>query len=424
MDLAQGAAGPKEALARALSTHMTDDEIVRTVAATIRTESHRSTQGQETAVAEFLYRRLVDEGIEAELREVSPGRPNVIGILPGNGGGSRLMFNGHTDTVPPGTMKGAFEPRIIDGRLTGRGSCDMKGGLVAQLCSMISLKRTGLQLCGDLIFAGVIAEEDATNLGTLDVVRNGPRADMVVVAEPTNLQVAVAHKGFDYYRIEVEGVAAHSSRPEQGTNAIYRASRVVSAIEQELAPSLAASSHPLVGAASINVSSIIGYAKSEAATALGLGPIEKPAGGTVPDVCVITLDHRRLPQSDLPDLLPRLAALAAEAAGPGPPVRASFTPASRELDSHPPLDTDADHPLVRECLRLVNEAGRPQARATGVPFWSDAALFNALSKVPAIVFGPGDIALAHSDDESVPVEQLLLATRINALLAATLLGTR
>jgi acetylornithine deacetylase/succinyl-diaminopimelate desuccinylase len=422
MDEAPDASERDEALDRLLAANMPDREVVETAAATIRLESHRSAPGQETAVAVFLHGKLIGEGIGAELREAAPGRPNVIGILPGRGDGPSLMFNGHTDTVPPGAMEGAFDPRLVDRQLTGRGACDMKGGLVAQLCAMIALKRAGIRLRGDLIFTGVIAEEDSTNLGTLDIVRNGPRADMVVVAEPTNLLVAIAHKGFDYYRIAVEGVAAHSSRPEQGINAIYRAGRVVEAIERQLVPSLAAVRHPLIGPASINVSSIIGYARSEEATALGRGPIEKPAGGTVPDVCVVTLDHRRLPGSAHLDLLPHLTAIAAEAAGAGPPVRVSFTPASRELDSHPPLDTGADHPLVRECLRLVNNAGIQQTAATGVSYWSDAALFNAGWKVPAIVFGPGDIALAHSDAESVPIDQLLRATRVNALLAAALLG--
>jgi acetylornithine deacetylase/succinyl-diaminopimelate desuccinylase len=406
-----------------LAHHMSEGEIVETTMATVRLQSHRSAQGHEAAVARYLNARLIEEGIQAELREVYAGRPNVVGILRGEGGGPRLMFNGHTDTVPPGTMRDPFEPRVVAGSLTGRGSCDMKGGLVAQLCAMIALKRAGIRLAGDLIFTGVIAEEDATNLGSLDVVRNGPNADMVVVAEPTNLEVAVAHKGFDYYRIEVDGIAAHSSRPEKGINAVYRASRIVTAIEERLAPALRAATHPLVGSAAINVSSVIGYARSEAATAFGEGPVNKPAGGTVPDTCVITLDHRRLPRSDFGDLLARLKKIAAEAAGGGPPVRVSFTPASSELDSHPPLDTDAAHPLVRECLRLAKGAGAA-ASAVGVPFWSDAALFNAGWNVPAIVFGPGEIALAHSDDESVPVDQLTKATRINALLAVSLLGAR
>jgi acetylornithine deacetylase/succinyl-diaminopimelate desuccinylase len=411
-------------LGRALAAHMPDEEIVRITADSVRIESHRSAPGHETPYAEYLHRLLVAEGIESELVDVSRGRLNVIGTLRGTGEGPRLILNGHTDTVPPGTMKDAFEPRLEGGNLWGRGSCDMKGGLVAQLCAMIALKRAGIRLGGDLIFTGAIAEEDATNLGSIDVVRNGPRADMVVVAEPTGLKVAVAHKGFDYYRIEVGGISAHSSRPDKGVSAIYRASAIVRAIEQRLAPALSTVVHPLVGAATINVSSIIGYATSEIATVFGRGPLLKPAGGTVPDTCTVTLDHRRLPGSDDRDMLRRLEALVAEVAGDGPPVTVHFTPACPELDSHPPLDTDPAHPLVREALRLASTIGGAPAEAVGVPFWSDGALFNAGWKVPAIVFGPGNIAVAHSDHESVPVDELVKATRINALLAASLLGVR
>jgi acetylornithine deacetylase/succinyl-diaminopimelate desuccinylase len=319
-------------------------------------------------------------------------------------------------------MADAFAPKIVDGAITGRGSCDMKGGLVAQLCAMIAIKRAGLRLGGDLIFTGVIAEEDSTNLGSLDVVANGPRADMVVVAEPTGLRVAVAHKGFDYYRIDVPGIAGHSSQPEKGINAIYRAAAIVTAIRNELAPSLKATVHPVAGSATINVSSIKGYAMSEAATAFGGGPIDKPAGGTVPDSCVITLDHRRLPRSDRDAMLLRLQELAETAAGPGPMVTAHFTPACPELESHPPLDTDPDHELVRQCGRIAHSLAGVFATPIGVPYWSDGALFNTGWRVPTIVFGPGDIALAHSDKERLPIDELVKASRINALLAASLLG--
>ncbi|MFO1068878.1 MAG: M20/M25/M40 family metallo-hydrolase [Geminicoccaceae bacterium] len=234
----------EDELGRILTACMPDAEIVETTMASIRLESHRSAPGHETAVAEFLHRLLDAEGIETELRPVRPGRPNVVGTLRGTAGGPRLMFNGHTDTVPPGTMADPFTPRIVDGEITGRGSCDMKGGLVAQACAMIALKRAGIRLGGDLLFTGAIAEEDATNLGSLDVVQNGPAADMVIVAEPTNLQVAVAHKGFDYYRIDVPGIAGHSSRPEKATNAVYRAAAVVKAVEHELAPELRAAPTP------------------------------------------------------------------------------------------------------------------------------------------------------------------------------------
>jgi acetylornithine deacetylase/succinyl-diaminopimelate desuccinylase-like protein len=400
------------------------DQVIATARALIAIESHRNVPQKESAVAGFIHDLLRREGVEASLREVRPGRPNVVAVLRGRSSGPCLMLNGHTDTVPPGTMERPFDARVEAGLLHGRGACDMKAGLAAQIWALIGLKRAGLALAGDLALSAVIAEEDGTSLGSLDIVERGPRADMVVVAEPTGLRVAVAHKGFDYYRIEVEGTATHSSRPENGVNAIYRAAAIVQDIESRLVPALKARPHPMLGPAAINVSSIIGCPKSEAATAFGRGAMQKPDGGTVPDQCIVSLDARRLPGSTIDEVRLELEAIVARvmAAGPAFRARVEFTPACPELDTHPPLDTDAHHPLVRECLRFAAVVAGAPDEAIGVPYWSDAALFNAHWKVPAIVFGPGDISVAHSNREHVPLDEVVQAARINALLAASLLG--
>lgn len=420
MDLTTGATAAESAILAACDA----DEVLRLTIDLVRIESHRGAAGHETRVATFIRDLFVAADIPAELRAVRDGRPNVLARIKGTSGGPILMFNGHTDTVPPGTMENAFAPRIIDGMLTGRGSCDMKAGLAAQICAMLAIKRSGVALAGDVLFAGVIAEEDTTSLGSMAVVESGPRADMVVVAEPTSLRVAIAHKGFDYYRIEVQGRAAHSSKPEAGENAIYRAAAIAGVIERDLVAGLAKAPHPLLGPGAVNLASIIGYPRSESATALGRkGPIEKPDGGTVPDFCVMSLDHRRLPGTSHLDFVDTLetviAGMDADCTGT---AKVSFVRACPELESHPPLNTPNEAALVRESLRLAHQhAGHPP-EAIGVPYWSDAALFNAHWQVPAIVFGPGDIAVAHSNAECVPVDELIKATRINALLALALLG--
>jgi acetylornithine deacetylase/succinyl-diaminopimelate desuccinylase-like protein len=421
LSVVTGAGLPAEAIA-AIEAAISPVEVIATTQALVAIASHRNTPQLEAGVAGFVHDLLRREGIEAFRREVRPGRPNVIGILRG-GDGPCLMFNGHTDTVPPGAMDRPFDPRIEAGILHGRGACDMKSGLAAQLHALIALKRSGVALAGDVVITAVIAEEDGTSLGSLDIVEQGPHADMVVVAEPTSLRVAVAHKGFDYYRIVVEGAAAHSSRPERGRNAIYGAAAIVREIETGLVPALSGRAHALLGPATINVASIIGYPRSEEATAFGRGSLQKPDGGTVPDRCTVSLDARRLPGSTTDDMLHELRQIVNRimAGGHTPTAQVDFTPACAELPSHPPLDTDIEHPLVSEAVRLASTlAGRP-AHPIGVPYWSDAALFNALWDVPAIVFGPGDIAVAHSNHECVPVDEIVLATRINALLAAALL---
>jgi acetylornithine deacetylase/succinyl-diaminopimelate desuccinylase family protein len=399
-------------------------EILRITCDLLAIQSHRNAPGHETPTATHIRDLLRKEGIKAELREVRDGRCNVIATLPGRGNGPSLMFNGHTDTVPPGDMPRPFDPHIVDGKLYARGACDMKAGLAAQLYAMIGLKRAGMQLAGDLIFTGVIAEEDGTSLGTLDVIENGPLPDMVVVAEPSDLAVIVAHKGFDYYRVEVEGVPTHSSRPSNGVSAVYHAARILTAIEERLVPGTLKRAHPLLGSAALNVGATLGYARGEAGTVLRQGPGVKPPGAIVPDTCTIYLDRRRIPGETL-DLIKRefdvfMDEMRREI--PGLKAQAHFTPGCEELPSHPPLDTDPNHPLVRDALRFAHEiAGVPQ-KPSGVPFWSDAALFNDMKKIPSIVFGPGNIGVAHSDTEHVPVDELLKATKINAALAIALLG--
>jgi succinyl-diaminopimelate desuccinylase len=409
-----------------LLRHLDADELVELTSSLIRIESHRNMPAHETPVAKHIMTLLLKEGIDARLEDVRDGRCNVIASLPGSGCGPRLMFNGHTDTIPPGEMQKPFEPRVVDGKLFGRGACDMKGGLAAQLYAMIALKRSGLRLEGEVLFTGVIAEEDGTSLGSLDVIQRGISADLVIVAEPTDLRVIVAHKGFDYYRIEVHGEPAHSSAPESGVSAIYKAAKIVSAIEGCLVRAEQVKSHPLLGPASLNVAAILGYAKNEAVTVLRQAPGDKPPGATVPDACTIYLDRRAIPGDTVDEVLAKFERLIGDLKSSDPALvaRATFTPGCPELPSHPPLDTDPNHPLLRDCLSIVAGVTNGNATPAGVPFWSDAALFNSIQGVPAMVFGPGQIELAHSNFECVPVSDLIAAARSNALMAASITRTR
>ena len=392
----------------------------------VRVQSHREAPGHETPCAQQIAALLEREGISAELQTVRDGRCNVIGTLKGTGSGPVLMYNGHIDTVPPGEMPEPFAPKIVDGKLTGRGTVDMKGGLAGQLAGMIAIKRANIKLSGDLIFAGVIAEEDSTSLGSLHVIEHGPKPDMVVVSEPSALGTITAHKGFDYYRIDIEGRACHSSKPHEGVSAVYKGACIVNAIGNGFIERSCARKHPLLGAASLNVAAILGYSNSEAVTALRRAPGDKPAGAVVPDICTIYLDRRRIPGENLNDVLADFEQLLVELRRSDPKlvVRASFTPACPELPTHPPLDTDPQHRLVTECARLAAQVTGSDAAPKGVPFWSDAALFNDIAKIPAIVFGPGDVAVAHSNHEFVPVDELTKSARVFALLAASLLEAR
>ena len=399
-----------------------DDDVVKLTADLIAIPSHRMAPRKETDCAIFIRDLLNAEGIEADLQAVEDGRCNVVARLAGTGEAPSLMFNGHTDVVPPGAMEDAFEPRIVDGRLYGRGACDMKGGLASQICAIIALKRSGVVLRGDVLLSGVIAEEDGTSLGSIYVTKHGPRPDMVVVSEPSGLKTIVAHKGFDYYAIDIEGVSAHSSRPENGVNAVFRAADVLKAIETRLLSDIRRRRHRLLGSPSLNASGIIGAARTEENLIRGYGDVKKHPGGTVADFCTIHFDRRRIPGETLEEVLRQFEDALKGIKAQVPDVRATvrFLPACDALPSHPPLDTSPDENLVRHCGTWNEMVTGMEPEICGVPFWSDAAVFSDRLGIPAIVYGPGYIDQAHSASEFVPVDHLCKASRVFALMAASL----
>lgn len=420
---ALGAPAVPETVRAALLEAVNDEEVLDLASRLIAIESHSLASGQETPAATWLRDLMRAEGIAAELVAVEGERCNVIATL-GEDTRPCLMLNGHVDTVPPGEMERPFDPVIRDGFLRGRGAADMKGAVAAQVCALLALKRAGTPLHGSVVFAGVVGEEQGTSQGSMHLVAHGPQPDYVVVGEPTGLRTAVAHRGFDYYHIEVEGRAAHSSRPENGVNAVYKAAAVVEGIRTRLIPRTQQRIHPLLGAAPINVSAILGCSRNEEDLLRSPGVGRKSPGAIVPDRCTVFLDRRRIPGESLEEILAGFENLVAELAAEDSELRArvQFVPASPQLETHPPLDTAPTHPLAHHCAAWSTLVTGVVDEPCGVPFWSDAALFNAFAGIPAIVYGPGFIDVAHSAEETVPVAHLGQAARVYALLAASLAG--
>ena len=205
----------------------------------------------EGPIAAHATRVMESLGMEVEILEPEPGRPSVIGRWRGAGGGRSLMLNGHLDTVGVDGMERPFEPWIEDGRLYGRGAYDMKGSLAACLGAVKALRDADVALAGDLVIAAV-ADEEVASLGTMAVIGRA-RTDGAIVTEPTELAVCLAHKGFAWIEVEVEGRAAHGSRPDLGVDANLAMGRVlaeIAALEKELA---ARPAHPRVGRPSLHV---------------------------------------------------------------------------------------------------------------------------------------------------------------------------
>lgn len=220
--------------------------------------------GNEGLVAELMVTRLAELGFQTNTVEAAPGRPSVIASLVGSGGGCTLLFNGHMDVQPPG-RHWSREPfgAVIEGRrLYGQGAMDMKAGLAAVIYAVESLQRAGRRLAGDVVVTAVADEVCGGHLGTGYLVSEClVQADMAVVCEPTGDTVRVAHRGALWLEVEIAGKSAHGGRPWLGVNAVSKAARIITAIEEQLVPSLQDRVHPLLPAPTINIGAIQGGSK-------------------------------------------------------------------------------------------------------------------------------------------------------------------
>ena len=345
----------------------------------------------EGAAATLLAEVLRDWGFDVELHEVAAGRPNVIART-GRRGGRALMFNGHLDVVgTDGMVHAAFDPAVCGGRIYGRGSADMKAGIAA-MCAAAA--RAASATNAELVIAAVIDEENES-LGTRALVERGVRADAAIVTEPTRLTIMPAHRGFVWVEIEVKGRAAHGSRYDIGVDAIRHAGLLLADLDAFEETTLATRTHPLLGHASLHASLVQG----------GIGM------STYPDRCVLSLERRTVPgettDSVLAELRDAFARINAR--------RASFDASLRLITAQGPSDVSPDAPIVRALASAITAEGlTPEIE--GMSAWTDAAILNEAG-IPAICFGPGDISLAHSAEEFVPIAEIEQATAVLTRMA-------
>jgi acetylornithine deacetylase len=332
----------------------------------------------EAAIARFVGAWLQAEGLEVHYQEAAPGRPNVIGVARGTGGGRSLLLNAHMDTVALAGVDRPLIARIEDGRMYGRGAFDMKAGLAAIMCAGAEAARS--PKAGDVIVSAVCDEEFAS-VGAQALVREWS-ADAAIVAEPTGeeVQVAVAHKGFTWHEIEVRGVAAHGSRPQDGVDAIARMGRVLVGVDALAGELAAREPHPLLGNGSVHASLIDGGRELS----------------TYPDRCMLQLERRTLPGETREVVEAELGAIIDAIVADDP----SFEAAMRTTLVRPPLETAHDAPIV-EAVRAALGGG---VDVIGVPYWADSAII-ADAGIPTVICGPGG-AGAHADVEWVELAQL------------------
>jgi acetylornithine deacetylase len=330
-------------------------------------------------------------GLEVHVQDVLPGRPNVIGVFDTGVPGPSLMFCGHTDTVGVEGMTAPFDPVMRDGRLYGRGSQDMKGGLAAMIDAARVL-REHRPPRGRLIVACVIDEEFAS-LGADALVREWT-ADAAVVTEPTDLQIGVGHKGFTWIEIDVHGRAAHGSRPREGRDAIMRAGRVLAALERLDRELQARPAHPIMDTASLHASTIHGGRE----------------WSVYPEVCRLQVERRTVSNESATTALDDVEDVLARLRGQDP----EFAADARVVFSRPPYETPAGHPL-RAALQSAASAHDVAARETGMSFWTDAAVLGDAG-IPSILFGPGGAGL-HSVEEYARIDEVTACRDVLARLA-------
>ncbi len=332
----------------------------------------------ERRMAERVAQALADLGVQAELPEVLPGRPNVVGRFPADRPGKpKLLLCPHLDTVSVrGMTVEPFAAERRDGKILGRGTTDTKGTMAAMLWALAELGPDAVaRMRHEVWFAGLM-DEEAGNRGAHALAAAIPDAAFALVGEPTGCQVVHTTKGVAWLHLRTTGRAVHAASPHLGDNAIYKMADVVRAVRDELLPAFAKEADPVLGTATASVGIISGGSKIN----------------IVPETCAVELDLRTVPAQDRPGFLDEVRTLL-ERACPGLEFE------TNPIRQHAPLHTPPDHPGVQA---LVAAGGR----CVGAPWFCDGSVLSAAG-IPAAAAGPGDIAQAHTADEFLAEDDLL-----------------
>ncbi|MGI9595535.1 MAG: M20 family metallopeptidase [Acidimicrobiales bacterium] len=365
----------------------------------------------EHRVAHWMAEHLDRLGYDPDLSEPAPGRPNVVGLGPG-GDGPILCLADHTDTVGvngygaelagiegerPDRDSPAFRGEVRDGRIHGRGACDMKGALAAFVEVAEALSCSDRRLAGRLKIAG-LADEEHAMIGSQALGATGPVADQVIVGEPTGLRICTAHKGQYAFSIETYGVAVHSSIAGQGVNAIDHMTEIIVALGHYGRELTGRDSHAMCGTGSVNSGVIVG------------GEI----ASIVPDYCRLEVDRRLVPGESADQVAAEIGRLIDRVAAGRDDFRWAMGPPS--IDAAP-LDTAADQPVVGAARRAMANRSLPDQ-----PVAFSGATDAPNLAAPAIIWGPGSLDQAHTTDEWLSIDELEAAAHLYLDAAVDLLA--
>ena len=333
-------------------------------------------------------------GLDVELHEAAPGRPNVVGVLEARQPGPTLMLCGHLDTVGVEGMEAPFDPVERDGRMYGRGSQDMKGGVAAMIDAVRLVAARGLSR-GRIIVAAVVDEEFAS-IGADALVAQW-QADLAVVTEPTDLQIGVAHKGFVWFEVETRGRAAHGSRPHDGRDAIMRMGRVLHRLEALDRALQSRAPHPLTGTGSLHASIIEGGQELS----------------SYPARCLLQMERRTVIGESSEQARGEVDEILAALRRDDP----EFEAQAQVTFARSPYEIPSGHVLPALLSGVLSSMGHA-VKQVGMSFWTDAAILGDAG-IPTVLFGPGGAGL-HGRQEYVTVADVLTCRDALARLALDL----
>jgi succinyl-diaminopimelate desuccinylase len=367
----------------------------------------------EAAVAEYVHRWFVKEGVDVEVHEVAPGRPNVLAVLGEKGSGKSLLLEGHTDVVTEGDpaewTHPPFDAALVDGRIYGRGAADMKSGLAAAMVTAAAFKRSGARLGGRLV-VGALVDEEADMIGVRHLCGTaiGRELDAAIICEPEENELCLEQRGVVWARVTVRGRMAHGAMPEAGVNPITGVGallREVPALEKRLRALCAKSKHlrPPTVTPTIVRAPLSGV----------------PQSNVIPAGAEATLDIRLTPGPDEDVIAAEIDAACRRAAAACKDVSIEWRPANGYRLA---TRVEKDETLVKAMMKGVRQATGRAARFGGVPGSTDGTILRMTLGIPIVTCGPGNRLIPHQVDEYVDVTELVDAARIYVASVLNYLG--
>jgi succinyl-diaminopimelate desuccinylase len=401
-------------LEREILSLVDEEKVIRWTQELVRIPSvYRPEKGEaEEPAARWVEARLKEIGLETSFELVEPGRPNVIGLWRGAEGGKRLMLEGHTDVVTEGDVTQwtypPFEARIVDGKMYGRGANDMKGGLVAAICAIKAIVKSGVKLSGDILI-GAVCDEEGHMMGIKHFVEQGwaDSVDAAIICEPEENHLCISQKGVMWVRVTATGQMAHGAMPLTGVNSAYAMAKFLVAMRELEAAQIARhGKHEFLGQPSITPTILRSPVRGE------------PQNNVMPAQTEVVLDIRLIPGQSSEEIEAKIK-------GACDAVHAKDEGVTFEVDvleTRAPTATDRDEPVVKVLDQAYRDLTDEEPVYGGVPGSTDGTILNHWAGVPIVTCGPGDIYIPHHVDEWLGLDELIEATKLYVLATLRFLG--